>query len=161
MNHVQGSGADRAELRREQILSMFHEAQSTGSEHNFVTDEDLSRIARRLGVPLAEVEGVLSFYRHFAREPRGRFVIRVCDSLSCRIKGSLDVYGHLKERLGIGRNETTADGLYTIEIVNCLGSCDTAPNMMVNDTLYTNLDTERIDAVLDSLAESAYEEVRP
>lgn len=152
---------DRVEPRRENILSMFHEAQNTGSPHNFVTDEDLSRIARRLGVPLAEVEGVLSFYRHFAREPRGRFVIRVCDSLSCRIKGSLDVYGHLQQRLGIGRNETTGDGLFTIELVNCLGSCDTAPNMMVNDELYTHLDEERIDAVLDSLAESAQEEVRP
>jgi NADH-quinone oxidoreductase E subunit len=150
MQQKKAPAYDSIEPRRENILLMLHEAQRARSSHNYITDEDLAGIAEKLDIPLAEAEGVLSFYRSFSRTPRGRYIIRVCDSLSCRIKGSLDVYHHLRARLGIKPGETTADGMYSLEVVNCLGSCDTAPNMMVNDTLHTHLDAERIDEILEA-----------
>ncbi len=145
--------------RREEILRLFHEAQNAEPLHNYVTSDKLAEIARTLDIPLAEAEGVVSFYRHFSRRPRGRYVIRLCDSLSCRILGSLDVYRYIRRRLGIGRGQTTADGMFTLEVVNCLGSCDTAPNFMVNDTLYTNLDETKTEEVLAALEHEAVTEV--
>ena len=145
-------------VRREEILRLLHDAQNAEPSHNYVTSDKLAEIARTLDIPLAEAEGVVSFYRHFSRRPRGRYVIRVCDSLSCRITGSLDVYRYLRRRLGIKRGETTSDGMYTLEVVNCLGSCDTAPNFMVNDTLYTNLDETKTEAILGSLERETVKE---
>lgn len=145
--------------QREEILRLFHEAQNAEPLQNYITSDRLAEIARELDIPLAEAEGVISFYRHFSRRPRGRYVIRVCDSLSCRILGSLDVYRYIRQRLGIKRGQTTADGMYTLEVVNCLGSCDTAPNFMVNDTLYTNLDESKTEEVLAALEHEAVKEV--
>ncbi|MFO8064986.1 MAG: NAD(P)H-dependent oxidoreductase subunit E [Spirochaetota bacterium] len=146
--------------RREEILRLFHDAQNAEPLQNYVASNRLAEIARELEIPLAEAEGVISFYRHFSRRSRGRYVIRVCDSLSCRILGSLDVYRYLRHRLGIKRGQTTADGMYTLEVVNCLGSCDTAPNFMVNDTLYTNLDATKTEEILGALEREAQKEAQ-
>jgi len=115
----------------------------------------MRELARELEMPLAEVDGIASFYRMLSRRPRGRHVIRLCDSLSCRINDSLDIYYHLHKRLGISKNETTPDGKFSLEIVNCLGCCDTSPNMMIDSTLYRGLTLERVDEILDSFREEA------
>lgn len=145
------------EPKRENIIKMFHAAQQRPGSASSVDDDDLAAIAEYLRISLAEASGVLSFYQAFSRNPRGRHVIRVCDSLSCRITGSLQVYHELRERLGVGRNQTTADGEFTLEVVNCLGSCDTAPNVMVDDRLHTNAAPEDVAVILDA-ARSGQEE---
>lgn len=142
----------RFEPRRENIIKMLHAAQEEPDARSSVSDEVLACIAEYLDIPLAEAAGVVSFYQSFSRRPRGRHVVRVCDSLSCRIRGSIAVYDRLRARLGVGRNETTPDGEFTLEIVNCLGSCDTAPNVMIDDTLYERVTPEEVDALLDSVA---------
>lgn len=142
------------EPRRENILKMFHAAQQRQGSASSVDDEALASIAEYLGISLAEASGVLSFYQSFSRKPRGRHVIRVCDSLSCRITGSLGVYQALRARLGVGRNQTTPDGDFTLEVVNCLGCCDTAPNLMVDDRLYTKVSPEDIPVILDEMRHS-------
>ncbi len=147
------------EPQRENILKMFHAAQQRPGSASSVNDEDLAAIAEYLGISLAEANGVLSFYQSFSRKPRGRHVIRVCDSLSCRITGSLEVYHELRARLGVGRNQTTRDGEFTLEVVNCLGSCDTAPNVMVDDHLYTNVSPEEVPVILDEVRGSRQEVV--
>mgnify|MGYP006279281515 CR=1 FL=1 len=141
----------RFEPRRENIIKMLHAAQEHPDAASSVSDEALARIAEYLDIPLAEAAGVVSFYQSFSRRPRGRHVVRVCDSLSCRIRGSVGVYDRLRERLGVGRNETTPDGEFTLEIVNCLGSCDTAPNVMIDDRLYERVTPEQVDELLDSV----------
>jgi NADH:ubiquinone oxidoreductase subunit E len=138
------------EPRRENIIKMFHAAQERPDSKSSVDSQTLSKIAEYLGIPLAEAAGILSFYQTFSRLPRGRHVVRVCDSLSCRIRGSLAVYEKLRERIGIGRGETTPDGLFTLEIMNCLGSCDTAPNFMVDDQLYEKVAPEDVEGILDA-----------
>jgi NADH:ubiquinone oxidoreductase subunit E len=139
------------EPRRENLIKMLHTAQQTNGETSSISDESLGRIAEYVGVSFAEAAGVATFYQAFSRRPRGRHVVRVCDSLSCRVRGSLEVYARLRTRLGIGRGETTPDGEFTLEIVNCLGSCDTAPNIMIDDRLYEHVTPEIVDTILDAV----------
>lgn len=136
------------EPKRENVLSMLHAIQETHSDSSHIPTEDLSAVAEYVGMPLAELEGVASFYGAFARRPRGRHVIRLCDSLSCRVRGSVDVYNYISDRLGIANGGTTTDGRFSLEVVNCLGSCDTAPNLMIDDTLLTNVTPRAIDEAL-------------
>ena len=137
--------------RRENILLMFHALQEEHREDSYVPAEDIAAVAEYLGMSMSEVEGVLSFYQAFSRSPRGRYVLRLCDSLSCRVCGSLDLYHYLRRRLGIQKGETTGDGLFTLEVVNCLGCCDLAPNIMVNDTLWSVSTVEELDTALNKL----------
>jgi NADH:ubiquinone oxidoreductase subunit E len=146
--------------KRENLLSMLHAVQHAHGKTSHIPTEELAAIAAYLGIPLAELDGVTSFYHAFSRKPRGRHVIRLCDSLSCRVRGSVDVYRHIKERLGIGTGETTGDGRYSLEIVNCLGSCDTAPNVMIDDLLLTEVTPERFDRALEEIEVAELEEVR-
>lgn len=146
--------------KRENLLSMLHATQKAHGESSHIPTKDLADIAAYLDMPLAELDGVTSFYQAFSRKPRGRHVIRLCDSLSCRVRGSVDVYRHIKERLGIARGETTDDGRYTLEIVNCLGSCDTAPNVMIDETLLTEVTPERLDRALKEVESEELKEVR-
>ena len=142
------------EPERRNILRMFHAAQEASADSSSLSSDALIGIAKYLGLPVAEVNGVASFYQAFARLPRGRHVIRICDSLSCRISGSLGIYYAIRRVLGIGRNETTADGEFTLEIVNCLGSCDTAPNVMIDETLFTHVKPEDLEEVLAGVVAS-------
>lgn len=140
--------------KKDQILELFHDYQDTHREANFIPPEELRNIARDLDISVAEAYGVLSFYHLFSPTPRGKFVLRLCDSLSCRICGSVDLYTRLSALLEIDKGETTKDGLFSLEIVNCLGSCDTAPNLMVNDRLVRNLTEEKIDSLIEELKEA-------
>ena len=143
--------------QKENILLMFHALQEEHREDSYVPSEDIAAVAEYLGMSMAEVEGVLSFYQAFSQTPRGRYVLRLCDSLSCRICGSLDLYHYLRRRLGIQKGETTGDGLFTLEVVNCLGCCDMAPNIMVNDALWSVSTVEELDAALNKLVAEAEE----
>jgi len=136
------------ERNREDILHLFHSMQNREITKNYITANERKEIAQTLGLSIAEVDGVMSFYHLFSPSPRGKYVLRICDSLSCRIGNSLEVYGFISKELGIKRGETTKDGLFTLEIVNCLGSCDTAPNLMINDKLYTNLTLDEVDILI-------------
>jgi len=143
---------------QDRILTLFHRVQNARADTNDIPPEAVRDIARHLNLSVAEVYGVLSFYHLFSVSPRGKYVIRLCDSLSCRVAGSIDIYAHLSRQLGVKRGETTADGLFTLEIVNCLGSCDTAPNMMVNDTLVGNLTVSSLDDYIAMLRKEASDE---
>ena len=146
--YMDNTNVSLVEMHREDILHLFHSMQNRKNTKNYITSSERMEIAQPLGLSIAEVDGVLSFYHLFSTSPRGRYVLRICDSLSCRIGNSLEVYGFISKKLGIKRGETTKDGLFTLEIVNCLGSCDTAPNMMINDKIYTKLTLEEIDALI-------------
>ncbi len=117
----------------------------------WVSDESVRDIAELLGMSAADVDGVATFYNLIYRRPVGRHVIHVCDSVSCWIMGYETIRDYLSERLGIGYGETTPDGLVTLLPIVCLGACDHAPAMMVDRTLYGDLDPEKIDAILERL----------
>ena len=143
---------------QEHILELFHEFQDRNSDNSYISPASVRQIAEHLDLSMAEVYGVLSFYHMFSHRPRGKYVIRLCDSLSCRIVGSLDIYAYLTEELGLARNRVSKDGLFSLELVNCLGSCNTAPNMMINEQLIPNLTLDKVDSYIHSLQEEAAHE---
>ena len=114
----------------------------------WVTDESVQDLAECLEMSPDEVDGVATFYSLVFRRPVGRHTILICDSVSCWIMGYEDLRQHLTARLGIDLGGTTADGRFTLLPVACLGTCDHAPAMMVDEELYQDLNKERIDQIL-------------
>jgi NADH-quinone oxidoreductase subunit E len=115
----------------------------------WVSDEAVEDIAQLLSLTPAEVDAVATFYNLIFRKPVGRHVILLCDSVSCWIMGYESLYGHLRSRLGIGFGQTTADGRFTLLPAPCLGACDQAPAMMIDEDLHGKLEAGSIDGILD------------
>ncbi len=111
----------------------------------WVSDEGLRDIGEMLGMSPADLDGVATFYNLIFRKPVGRHVVMVCDSVSCWIMGYNRLRDHLSSRLGARLGETTADGRFTLLPIVCLGACDHAPAMMVDEDLHTDLDLERTE----------------
>ena len=118
--------------------------------HGWVSDEHLKQLAGVLGMTADELDGVATFYNLVFRKPVGRHAILLCDSVSCWIMGYEEVRRHLYENLGIRMGETTLDGRFTLLPIVCLGACDHAPAMMVDEDLHENLTPDGIDRVLDA-----------
>ena len=116
--------------------------------------EELGEIAALLEMTPDELDSIATFYSLIYRKPVGRHVILVCDSVSCWIMGYERILQHLQERLGIVLGETTADGVFTLLPIVCLGACDQAPAMMIDDELYGNLDPAKIDEILANYTKS-------
>jgi NADH-quinone oxidoreductase subunit E len=111
----------------------------------WVSDEDLQGISEVLGLSVAELDGVATFYNLIRRKPVGRHVALVCDSVSCWIMGCERVSNHLCSKLGTPLGGTTADGRFTLLPIVCLGACDHAPAMMIDGKLFEDLDEQRIE----------------
>lgn len=114
----------------------------------WVSDDALAAAARVLGASRADLEGVATFYNTIFRRPVGRHVIMLCDSISCYLTGYNTARDHLKKTLGIDFGETTEDDRFTLLPICCLGNCDCAPAMRVNEDLHNQLTPERIDTIL-------------
>jgi NADH-quinone oxidoreductase subunit E len=115
----------------------------------WLSDENIRDIAALLGMSETELDGTATFYNLLLRKPVGRHVIWICDSVSCWIMGYDRQRSYIEKRLGIGLGETTADDRFTLLPIVCLGCCDHAPAMMVDEDLHTDLTPERIDAILE------------
>jgi NADH-quinone oxidoreductase subunit E len=115
----------------------------------WVSDESIRDIAGLLGMTSTDLDGVATFYNLIYRKPVGRHVILICDSVSCWIMGYDSLRGHLTKRLGIELGQTTPDNRFTLLPNVCLGACDHAPVMMVDNDLHVDLDPARIDSVLE------------
>lgn len=115
----------------------------------WVSDEAIKEIAELLEMTPDEVDNVATFYNLIFRKPVGKHVILICDSVSCWITGYERLREHLTARLGINLGETTADGRFTLLPIVCLGTCDHAPALMIDDDLHRDLDPERIDEILE------------
>jgi NADH-quinone oxidoreductase subunit E len=115
----------------------------------WVSDESVKDIAALLCISNEEVDGVATFYSRIYRKPVGRNVILICDSVSCMIMGYESLYDFISQKLGIGFGGTTPDGKFTLLPVSCLGDCDNAPAMMINDDHFNRLTIEIIDELLE------------
>jgi NADH-quinone oxidoreductase subunit E len=102
-----------------------------------------------LGIPASDVEGVATFYSQIFRQPVGRHIIRLCDSMVCYLQGYESIQAALQHQLGIGLGETTADGCFTLLPVCCLGNCDKAPTLMIDDDTYSHLDVSNVAQLLE------------
>ena len=116
----------------------------------WISDDSLKAVADFLDMTIDELDSVATFYNHIYRKPVGRHVILICNSVSCWIMGFDTVRDYLTQRLGIEVGETTPDGRFTLLPVECLGACDHAPAIMIDEELYWDLDREKIETVLES-----------
>ena len=134
----------------EQRRAACIEALRIVQRHNrWVDDESVRAIAGVLDMTPDEVDSVATFYNLIHRRPVGRHVIRICTSVSCSIMGCDGLLAHLKQRFGIGPGKTSVDNRFTLIPHQCLGACDHAPTLMIDDDLYHNLSPDTIDAVLE------------
>ena len=121
----------------------------------YLSDEGLILAAELLGMSPLELEELATFYTFIYREPVGRYVIHVCDSVICWMEGGTNLVDHLCTRLGIRLGETTADGLFSVLPVCCIGYCDRAPAILVNRKVHGPLTVESLDRLIDRLREDA------
>jgi NADH-quinone oxidoreductase subunit E len=120
-------------------------------ERGFIADSDIDGLVDYLGVPRIQIEEVLSFYTQFRRKPIGRWHVQTCRNVSCSMRGAERLIDHLRRKLGVAPGETTPDGRFTLSTVECLGSCGTAPVVMLNDAYHENMSAEKVDALLGGL----------
>lgn len=121
-------------------------------QEGWISLDAMQFVAKKLGCSAMDVYSVASFYSMFLLQPIGTHHIQLCKTLSCMLAGSKTLQEHLENRLGIKAGETTKDGKFTLSLVECLGSCGTAPCMRLNDDYIENLTLEKLDALLEELS---------
>lgn len=127
------------------LIPVLHEAQNI---YGYLPIEVQKIISDGLGVSMAEIYGVVTFYTQFTTNPKGRYNIAVCLGTACYVKGSGILLDKIKEKLGIDVGECTSDGKYSIEATRCIGACGLAPVLTVNDDVYGRLTPDDIDDIL-------------
>jgi len=134
--------------KRSAVMPLLWEVQNA---ERHVSEARIVEIAEILGIHPTEVKGVMSFYSEYHGEPVGAYHLQVCSTLSCSLVGSDQLYDYLVEKLGIVNGETDADGRFSIQKVECLGSCGTGPVLQVNDVYYERVSRTRCDQLIDAL----------
>jgi NADH-quinone oxidoreductase subunit E len=118
-------------------------------EIGHLTDEAIREIAERLDLTELEVRNVISYYSMLTTKPRGKYNVQVCTNIACMLRGGEELLAHCAKKLDIGHKQTTQDGLFTLEEVECIGACSWAPAIQVNYDFHENLSPEKLDKVLD------------
>ena len=140
MTPIQGKG-------QEDLLILLAETQS---KFGYLTGELLIEVAKSLGLSISEVYGVATFYSFLSTKPQGRNVIRICKSLPCILKNSQTIIESVVREIGIKPGESTPDGKFSFQLTNCIGACDEAPAMMVNNDVHVALTPNKISQILRS-----------
>ena len=132
--------------------SLIPVLQNIQDRFGWLAPEALEHVAAALGVPLVQVYGVATFYRAFSLEPRGRHVCTVCLGTACHVRGGAAVLEGFERRLGLAAGQTSPDGAFTLERVNCLGACALAPLAVVDGRYHAQMTDAKIEAILAGLA---------
>jgi NADH-quinone oxidoreductase E subunit len=142
-NHV------RDPRTRAKLLAALYLAQE---QYGWLKPDAIKRVAARLELSPGQVYSTASFYTMFKLEPQGKYLVQVCEGLSCYLAGGAEpIIEHIAGRLKIKPGESTPDGKFTLEVVQCLAACGTAPALRINDELYENMTLESIDELLERL----------
>ena len=137
--------SDKHGRERESLMPIL---QDIVQKHNYLTDEAMVEVARELDISAAEVYGTASFYTFLDTQVKGRYVIRVCKTITCSMKGKGDIIHTLEEMLKIKVGETTADNQFSLIETNCIGWCHKAPAILINEMPYTELSPERVSEII-------------
>jgi NADH-quinone oxidoreductase subunit E len=146
-----------------EILDGFHRdpaklipiLQAVQDEYRYLPEEVLTYIATSVGLPPARVFGVATFYAHFALEPKGKYVVRLCDGTACHVKQSIPILEALRKKLNLDeKRKTTPDMLFTLETVSCLGACGLAPVMVINEQVYGQVTPQKAVELMDEILKS-------
>jgi NADH-quinone oxidoreductase subunit E len=138
----------RYPVKKSALIPLLHLAQE---QDGHVTDDAMEHIAELVDVTPAEVLGTCSFYEMFKREPVGDYVVNVCTNISCMLLGGEELLHHLEQRLGIKAGDTTPDGKFTLEDVECIAACTEAPCLQVNYRYFHRIGNDEIDVLIDDL----------
>lgn len=139
------------EAKEDYLLQILHDVQA---DNNSLSEAELLQVARTMDIPLSRVYGVATFYSMYSVRPRGKYVIRICESAPCHITGAQAVIRAFEQALGIRMGETTKDRKFTLEYTSCLGVCGVAPAVMINDQVYGNLTPSKVQEVLANYDET-------
>jgi len=134
-------------MKSDKLLNVIKGEQA---KNGWVSEEAMAHISQDLKLPMAHVYGVTTFYSFLSTEPVGRHVIRACKSVPCFLQNGETIIASIEKELGIAPGETSPDGRFTFLLTNCIGACDQAPAMLVNDALYGNLTPGKIRKILQS-----------
>ncbi|MBE7007784.1 MAG: NAD(P)H-dependent oxidoreductase subunit E [Ruminococcaceae bacterium] len=144
-----GEIVDGYGCRREHLIAIMQDIQS---EYKYLSTDALELVADKLGIGVAKVYSVATFYENFSLEAKGKYIIKVCCGTACHVRKSQPIYDGLREYLGLkGKKKTSDDGLFTLETVACLGACGLSPVMTGNDEVYPKMTPESAIALLESL----------
>ena len=119
-------------------------------EFNYLPVGSLDLVYERIGTPVAQLYAIATFYKALSLTPKGKHIIKVCDGTACHMRGSSSLITGIKQFLGIAPGETSADGQFSLECVNCVGSCALAPVMIIDGTYYAKVTTEKLPDLLDA-----------
>ena len=138
--------------KKENLIYILHEIQDHHPQH-YISEEAIGIVAEYLSISVSHIQGVITFYTMFSTKPRGKNIIRLCEAPPCFLKGSETILRQLREHLQVKIGETTADGLFTLELCACLGVCGNAPVMMINDDVYGDLTEAKVTNIIASYRE--------
>ena len=138
--------------RPAELIQALHRVQT---ELGYIPEHAQAAVARTVGVPLSQVRGVVTFYHFFRTTPVGRHTLRLCLGTACHVRGVDLVLKAIREELGVGLGETSADGVFTVDGVRCLGACGLAPVMMVDEEVYGKLDPKKTKRILRGFRDAA------
>ena len=136
--------------KKDNLIYILHEIQDTHPQH-YISTEAVHEISEYLKLPENHIYGVLTFYSMYSTTPRGKNIIRLCESPPCYIKGSTNILRKLKTLLDVEIGETTKDGKFTLELCACLGVCGNAPVMMINDNVYGDLSEDKVEDIIEKI----------
>jgi formate dehydrogenase subunit gamma len=142
---------EAVERHRGKIGALMPVLHSIQDSFGFIPGEAVPIMASAMSLSRAEVHGVLSFYHDFRTEPAGEHIVQLCRAEACQAMGARELEAHARGRLGVGFGETTADGLFTLEPVYCLGNCACSPSIRVDDETYARVTAEKFDALIAGL----------
>lgn len=146
--HIEKDILTRYPTKQAAVLPVLHAVQH---KYNWIPYQAIEETAELLGLASAEVLDTASFYEDFWLKPKGKYLIMVCQSISCELLGQVKLLDKLKAKLGIEEGQTTDDGRFTLMTAECLGSCGTAPCALINEKLYESITAENFERVLDEL----------
>lgn len=136
------------QVNRDSLIPILQEAQD---EFGYIPEEVVEKIGRHLDLPASKVYGLASFYSQFTFSPRGKYHIRVCNGSSCHIDRSSSIIKEIRKQLGIDDGETTRDGMFSLEVVACIGACGQSPVIAINEEFYPQMKSGRIRELLDEI----------
>ena len=154
MAHISEAGVkmiceicDRYANEKTPLMMILSDIQN---EYGYIPLDVQQIVSEKTGISVAEIYGVVTFYSFFSLEPKGKYVIGICMGTACYVKGSGDVFNRISEKLGIGADECTADGKFSLTACRCIGACGLAPVLTINEDVYGRISTNKeVDEILE------------
>ena len=142
-----------------QVSNMIAILQDVQTEYKYLSPEVLELIAEKLNIGVSKVYSVATFYENFSLEAKGKYIIKVCDGTACHVRKSQPIFDAIRSHLHLeGKQKTSADGLFTLETVACLGACGLAPVVTINDEVHAKMTPEKMVDLLEQLRKEAGED---